>query len=403
MNQSQIYECVKDTPVVGVHCNAIAKGETVKLKRIVPYIICGLSMLMPSEGPNAYNKPEKTNKTNNKSNTNTNIITAWTYNTNKQISQCIDSVCLDNKANTMRDIYVQNMLRAQKKLKPLMGKREYFAAVKKELPGAPVGQHCMWGQYTQLKRALQQMGDTVTIIPDGARTACSQFKSQMRDKYKSEEYTGCIFEGKVFETKSQYLAELDKYLARHKITHNTNDSVRLTAIKQFQTNHKYADTLEPGTILIVPRHRGSKNQFHAIMYLGRGYVLSEAFVPNANGAHIYAGHNRENIGQLFQTYDMSNVFAADTKQIAKAEYTKELNQIQNMNNGDLIRFLGDSCQHTSTLNMFPRWVLVRMACDKYFQKQNNTTPVNTPVVNTLLNPSHAVIEFLKNGYRQHSI
>ena len=100
---------------------------------------------------------------------------------------------------------------------------------------------------------------------------------------------------------------------------------------------------------------------------------------------------------------MSNVFAADTKQIAKAEYTKELNQIQNMNNGDLIRFLGDSCQHTSTLNMFPRWVLVRMACDKYFQKQNNTTPVNTPVVNTLLNPSHAVIEFLKNGYKQHSI
>lgn len=234
----------------------------------------------------------------------------------------------EQRADSLCDAYMENMLAAQKNIKPFVGKRGYRAAVRRELPGAPVGQHCMYGQYTHLTRAQDEIGDTTTIIPDCARMACVEFKNQMRTKYANT--PGCIREGVMFESDSAYNAALAKYLAKRKINVNTPDSVRQTAIQQFATKNFSADSITPGSIVIVPRFRNSRNMFHAVMYLGRGHVKNGAFVPDANGQHMYAGHNRESIGNLFDTYDTRNVFAADIKQIAVSGYKMAQSQHKDM-------------------------------------------------------------------------
>ena len=290
------------------------------------------------------------------------------YSIDVEFERSVSEAYLDNKADSLRDTYVANMLRAQAKLKPLMGKRGYSAAVRQELPGAPVGRHCVWGQYTQLSRALDEMGDTLTIIPQGARTACSQFKFHMRNKYKNAEYVDCIREGVMYESDSAYNAALQKHLS-HRIKASAPDSVRTAAIRKFAQSHYSADNLDSGSILIVPRYRGSRNTFHAIMYLGRGRVQDGKFVPDSTGRHIYTGHNRENIGDLFKTYDTSNVFAADTKKIVRVEYSKELQRIESMTTPELIQFLEDEKTPAEMLQSYPRMTLLRLARDKYFKKE----------------------------------
>lgn len=277
---------------------------------------------------------------------------------------------LDKKADELRDAYVSNMLTAQQKLNPLLGKNGYRAAVRRELPGAPVGMHCMYGQYTHLSRALAEKGDTLTIIPPSASRACIAFKSEMRKKYSGVEYDGCIFEGKMYESDSLYNAALVKYLKQKKITENTPDSVRWAAIAEFDKRNFSADRLESGAILIVPRYRGSKTKFHAIMDLGRGRIENGTFVADTSGRHIYTGHNRETMGDMFKTYDTSNVFAVDTRKIARVEYAKELNRIENMSRQDLLVFLKDAGKDLTPYEQqsLSREILVKMARAMYFHQ-----------------------------------
>lgn len=77
------------------------------------------------------------------------------------------------------------------------------------------------------------------------------------------------------------------------------------------------------------------------MYLGRGQIQAGKFVADSTGRHIYVGHNRENIGDLFKTYDTSKVFAANTRKIARAEYANELKRIESMSSDQLIAVLSD--------------------------------------------------------------
>ena len=285
---------------------------------------------------------------------------------NATVEHKINETCLDNKADSLRDKYVANMLNAQEKLHPLMGRSGYRAAVRRELPGAPVGQHCVYGQYTHLNRALDEMGDTLTIIPVGGRASCIGFKYHMDKKYNNPEFTDCIHDGVMFETDSAYNVALEKYLKRNGVKFDTPDSVRREYIKKFAARNFSADGLDSGSILIVPRYRGSRNKFHAIMYLGRGQIQGGKFVADSTGRHIYVGHNRENIGDLFKTYDTSKVFAADTRKIARAEYANELKRIESMSLDQLIASLSDTELSDSILATYPRSTLVRMARDRYF-------------------------------------
>lgn len=290
---------------------------------------------------------------------------------NSGVDRAITNSYLDDKADSLCNAYISNMLRAQAKLEPLLGKRGYSAAVRAELPGAPVGQHCVWGQHTQLSRALKQRGDTLTVIPQGGRTSCILFKHFMREKYSTPEYDGAIKDGVMHKSDSAYTVSLNKYLARNKVSVDTPDSVRQSFVNKFAAHNFSADSLDSGSILIVPRHHGSRNTFHAIMYLGRGRVENGAFIPDSNGVHIYTGHNRETMGDLFKTYDTSNVFAANTKKIVRTGYAQELARVQSMSKDELIAFLSsdsDSTQTANELQMYHQSQLARMARDKYFKK-----------------------------------
>ena len=333
-----------------------------KFKWTVPYLLLGVTLLSGAgaSSPYAENIPAPVTSANDLS-----VSYRITMPYNTDFERSVNEFYLDDKADSLCRTYVSNMLRSQAKLEPLLGKRGYSAAVRAELPGAPVGKHCVWGQYTQLSRALSEMGDTITVIPDGARTGCAQFMHLMREKYKK---TGTIREGVMFRSDSAYNAALERYLTRRHVTPQTPDSVRRAMVAKFAANNFSADSLSVGTILIVPRHRGAHNLFHAIMYLGRGRVENGVFVADASGNHIYVGHNREKIGDLFGTYDTNNVFAADTRHIVRNAYAQELSALENMPTDKLVAFVSDGDTQKLPPHMYSRDQLLRVARDKYFNK-----------------------------------
>lgn len=280
----------------------------------------------------------------------------------------MDEMYLAKKADVLVDKYMANMLAAQGKLHPLLGTSGYRAAVRRELPGAPVGMHCVYGQYTQLNRAVREMGDTLTIIPQAGSRACIMFKDQMRRKYKAPEYADAIHEGRMYESDSLYDAALAKYMTQRGIKADAPDSVRQVVAEKFAKTNFSAQQLSPGTILIVPRYRGSRSKFHAIMFLGRGRIENGKFVADPNGRYIYTGHNRENIGDLFKTWDTSNTFAADTREIARAEYAKEWSRIETMSREELIEYLAqDKSRNRTDLQLLTRPMLLQMARSAYFK------------------------------------
>lgn len=337
-----------------------------KWKWTVPYLLTGVAVLT-SLGMTTVRSGHGTSELSHDFPTNTNIYSA-SY--SQVIEHKINESRLDNKADCLRDKYVKNMLNAQEKLHPLMGRRGYRAAVRAELPGAPVGLHCVYGQYTHLNRALCEMGDTLTIIPFGGHASCTGFMYHMAKKYNETEFPGCIHKGVMFETDSAYNVALEKYLKRSGVQADTPDSVRHEYMKKFATRNFSADGLNSGSIVIVPRYRGSQSKFHAILYLGRGRIEKGKFVADTAGRHIYVGHNRENIGDLFKTYDMSKVFAADIREIARAEYANELKRIESMSTEELIVFLSGADLSRKVLAAYSRDTLVRMARDLYFGTLN---------------------------------
>lgn len=199
-----------------------------KWKWTVPYLLTGVAVLT-SLGMTTVRSGHGTSELSHDFPMNTNIYSA-SY---RQVAEHkINEFRLDNKADCLRDKYVKNMLNAQEKLHPLLGKRNYYAAVRAELPGAPVGQHCVYGQYTHLNRALCEMGDTLTIIPFGGHASCIGFMYHMNNKYNKPEFPGCIHKGVMFETDSAYNVALEKYLKRSGGQADTPDSVRHEYMKK---------------------------------------------------------------------------------------------------------------------------------------------------------------------------
>lgn len=353
------------------------KGVKMKYKFVIPYVISLTSLLgilvsptsqdLLSQGPLPH-KDIKLEKTPTFNPISVALNGLWsTYNAETEYH--INQMYIDDKANVLVDKYMSNMLNAQERLKPLLGTGKYRAAVRKELPGAPVGLHCVYGQYTQLSRAQKEMDDTITIIPAAGSRACQNFKYEMRRKYNAPEYDGAIAEGKMYQSDSAYNVALDKYMARNRVGRDAPDSVRAPIAAKFAKSNFSAEQLTPGTMLVVPRYRGSKNKFHMIMFLGRGRIENGKFVADDQGKYIYTGHNKETIGYLFDTWDTSNVFAADTKKIARAQYAREWSRIESMSRAELIQFIqNDSILTDADLIAMPREELLRMARARYFNK-----------------------------------
>lgn len=292
------------------------------------------------------------------------------------------------RAENTLAMYIDNMLEAQKRLGGLVGKPGYHAEVKRELgPRAPVGKHCLYGQNEQLRRALIANGDTLTIIPTDGNASCITFKSTMRKKYSGPEYAGTIKEGRAFETDSAYNVALDKYLAAHGITAETDDAKRTDAINAFARQNFSLEHVNRGSIMIVPRHPGAKTKFHAIMFLGRGRIENGQFVPDETGRYMYTAHNRERIGDLAETWDLRNVFSADIEQILLTAYTKELKRLESMPREQLIEYLSEGKSvKRDQLRALPRHRLLQLVHDKYFGTQ-----IQTPTSGPLMHAMNSVV------------
>lgn len=273
--------------------------------------------------------------------------------------QIVDNKSLDGKADELMDAYISNMLDAQQRLFPLLGKRGYAAAVRRELPGAPVGRHCVFGQYTQLARALQEMGDTLTVIPDDASRACKSFKQLMTKKYSAPEFSGAIHNGTMYETNAEYDAALNRYMTAHNIT---DTKARVKAEQDFARENFSADELSPGTMMVV--HNGG----HMIMYLGRGRIVNGHFVADKRGRHIYVGHNHERLGDLIKTWGTRNIFASDTRKIVRVLYSKEWNKIEKLNYAALLRYVAPTPAKRMELAGATREQLLDLARDRYFHQ-----------------------------------
>ena len=193
--------------------------------------------------------------------------------------------------------------------------------MRKELPGAPVNAkhgtlHCLYGQYTQLNRALDQMGDTIQIIPctKNAHMATNSFKQQMTKLYDNSEYPNSIHSGHLYTNETEYNIALDKYLsAKTKNATGNIDSLITKHTEDFEKNHFCASQLNPGSIIIV-------SSGHAIMYLGTGKIENGQFVPDDNGSAICCGYNREQPAISLETYNTDKAFAADIQNIATQKY-----------------------------------------------------------------------------------
>ena len=347
----------------------IAKGNKMNIyKKVFPYVIMGTSILFGKNSANAQSLPslqfvmpkleiQLENKLVSKS--------ISLFQLGRQYD--IRASRLQARATHACDKYIDNMLAAQKRLQPKIGTRGYNAAVRRELPGAPVGMHCMYGQYTQLMRALNENGDTLKVIPTNGKSACSVFKDQMRKKYSRPEYDGAIKEGRVFKSDSAYNAALEKYLAQRGINASSDKAARQAATAEFAKKNFSAAQVSPGSIWIVPRFRGAKTKFHAIMFLGEGRIKAGEFVPGPTGQYMFTAHNRERIGDVFESWDTSNVFSADIEKILQIEYTKELKRLESMSRDKMIEYIkNDTGLSAEKLMELSHDELLRLVHAKYF-------------------------------------
>lgn len=371
-----------------------------KFKRIIPYLIAGIPLAASFNNARAQFISAPTTN---------NDATAKVINTNRTndllaLAEKVDvhfhdvynvENYLDLKAEDLCTQYKINMLDSQARLEPYIGKRGYANAVRKELPGAPVGLHCVYGQYTQLQRALDAMGDTLTIVPAGASRQCVAFKNQMRQRYSDAAgYENCIFEGKMYETDSAYFAAMNAYMVKQ---HASTEESVIQHMIQFERNNFSVESIEAGSMLIVPRTRGNTKLFHMIMYLGRGRIENNKFVPDVNGRPVYTAHNREKLGYLFDAWDTNNVFAANIQQIARTKYAQELKRIESMPRQQLIKYIlsGNISVSAEQLDKMPTDMLQKMARDKYFNLQiPRMRPIDMPVIaqSNSMSPLHAMIQ-----------
>ena len=259
----------------------------------------------------------------------TKITSPYTYNDRNEI-----------RAMTLTNLYVNKAVSGAQRIMQDKKHKNYVHAVQSELPGAPRTPghtwHCLYGQSTQLNRALNELNDTIQIIPktNNAHQASSTFIDQMTKLYSGPEYQNALYRGHLYVTRQEYERALNKYLRvnMRKTDATKANSLRAELTQKFAKNNFCATTLNPGTIIIV-------NSGHAVMYLGQGKVKNGDFIPDANGTAICCSYNAEHTAIELNTWPTSQAFAADIHNIAIVKYKKESE-------------LADSIAHAEAMEMF---------------------------------------------------
>ena len=232
------------------------------------------------------------------------------------------------KATLLMDKYIDNAVSGTQRIISAKENenKTYIRAVQSELPGAPRNArqgtlHCLYGQYTQLNRAIKSLGDTIHIIPvtdDNAHMSSSAFKKHMTKLYDNQEYPNAIYSGQLYTSSKEYTKALNRYFKRN---HATSDELQEKYTQEFNKKNYCVKSLNPGTIIIV-------NSGHAIMYLGQGRIKNGYFVPDEkNGRAICCTYNAEHAAIPLTTWNTHNSFAADIQNIATKKYEQEIDSM----------------------------------------------------------------------------
>ena len=331
-----------------------------KFKSVLPYLLFGSLLALP-RGEGVFHE--------------TDLNTSVKIEQNAKIPGQDEKA--QKKAKELCSLFIQNVLDGQKRIK--QSKKGHACAVLDELPGASVRWYCMYGQYTQLNRALDEFGDTLCLIPRDAKHSCPKFRSLMMKKYNNKPgYDGALHSGKMYKSDVDYNHALNAYLAHHNVTDTTPENVRKKFIERFQKNNFSIEVLNPGAIIIV-QYDNSPSNTHAIMYLGRGCEYRGKFVSKSNGQFMFAGYNNESVGDIFMTFNTERIFVADVRTILTAEYKQQLQKIESMSCQDLFHYVyGDDLLTYS--GMYNIGTLREMATKKW--QNHNYIPSILPQVAT---------------------
>lgn len=268
---------------------------------------------------------------------------------------------IEKKAEQVCNDYINRSMQGRENINSNKKKTSYARAVRTEIPGAPVKKHCVYSQYTQLKRALHENGDTVTVVPSSANAACSSFRTNMRALYKNT--PGCIYEGRMYQSDAELNKALNKFLST-----KTGDTTALR--KQFLAKNFSVDQLTPGAMLLVQNKSGGD---HMVMFAGRGRIDGGKFVADQNGIPVYSGYNHESMGNIYSCFGTNNVFAANTENILTQRYTQELKKLLTSSDNDLIKYLQDKGAYNLLPYVPSREQLIQMVANTYFNRPSDNT------------------------------
>lgn len=297
--------------IICMRKDLIAKECAMKYKKIVTYLLT-VPFFVSTFDADRHAEAQPYNATNFKTTYTTSVQIEMPYELKHQIAE--------QRASELIDIYIDNAVSGVERI--IANKKHnknYNKAVQAELPGAPRNArqgtlHCLYGQYTQLKRALDSCGDTIQIIPkteDNAHMSSLSFKRHMSKLYNNSEYDGAIHQGHLYPTESEYQKALDRYLVTRLHRQNAdNDSLREKYTKEFEKNNYCVTSLNPGTIIIV-------SSGHAVMYKGQ----------DEKGKAICCAYNKEHASVPLTTWNTKKSFAADIQKIATKKYEDEIDKI----------------------------------------------------------------------------
>lgn len=293
---------------------------------------------------------------------------------------------VENKTQQLMDIYINNAVSGTKRIiENKKRTRNYSRAVQSELPGAPRSAkrgtlHCLYGQYTQLNRALNQLGDTIQIIPrttDNAHMSSLAFKRHMTKLYDNAKYPNTVYRGRLYSTDAEYKKSLNRFIHNKcRYTRNYSDFARAKYKQDFEKNNYCASMLNPGSIIIV-------TSGHAVMYLGQGKVQNNEFIPDPiNGQAICCSYNNEHPAVRLTLWDTRKSFAVDIQNIVTKKYENEFRRLDSLNR--ISNIVNQRCatprpQHEKRLA--ETYVKLLKIFDKKAQKKTEAAPQPQPQKN----------------------
>lgn len=282
-----------------------------KLRQIIPYVIFSAATVFPLGVVKSYNDKDQTSKE---------FKELCSVHTLQEQTYDLDKEKIDEKVRLVMKNYIDNAIDGTHRIIANQNKTGYSSAVRKELPDAPVSHHCLYGQYKQLNRALEQFGDSIQVIPQNSNAHMSTvtFKSTMTKLYNNDEYANSIHRGHLYNSENEYNKSLDKFVAQKTYgKQNVSDSLRNVYVSEFERHNYCASKLNPGTIIIV-------NSGHAVMYLGIGKIKNDKFIPDENGEPVCCAYNREHPAIYLSYWKTSSSFAVDIQNILTQKYMAQL-------------------------------------------------------------------------------